>query len=411
MLEVDRLVGDHRAVNDARARAFLRLLEISSAFMIEKDLHCLLNLIVEVAVKETHADRGSLMLLDPEREELSIYAAIGLPRVVVETTRARGGQGISGWVAKMQKPLILIDGKHPIPEIQEAMKHEQIDSGLCVPMVAQGELVGVLSVSRLKKAAHFSQSDLELLSILGEQAAIALQRARLYESLARQQYILEQLRAQTIQAEENERKIVALEIHDVISQAIASLFYRIQTCEKLLSLDIERARREFLGLKNMAQSTLDDVNRLMFSLRPPLLDDLGVFPALHRYLDQYQRDNQIQTKIRIKGRRRRFHPVVEITIYRIVQEALTNVRKHAEASRVMVEIEANREKIKGMIEDNGKGFNVDAFFAKKEMEGHLGLFGMKERATLSGGTLEVESSPGMGTAVRFEIPSLLRERQ
>ena len=183
--KVDRLIDDRSVVRDARARAFLRVLKISNALMVEKDLNRLLHLIVEVAVRETHADRGSLMLLDPDRQELSICAAIGLPEGVIETTRVAVGQGISGWVARTQKPLVLIGRVHPIPEIQEAMRNEQIDSGLCVPVI-HGELIGVLNVSRLKKAAPLTQSDLELFSILGGQAAIAIQNARILEELRQQ---------------------------------------------------------------------------------------------------------------------------------------------------------------------------------------------------------------------------------
>ncbi len=395
----------------ARARAFLRVLEVSKAFMTEMNLNRLLELIVETVVKETQADRGSLMLLDPEGQELSIYAAIGLPEEVVDKTRIKMGQGIAGWVAKKNRPLILTDGVHPIPEIQEAMRDDQIDSSLCVPMMTQGKCIGVLSVSRMKKGIPFTESDLELLSILGEQAAIAVHNARLYENIAQQQYTLDELRAKTIQAEEDERKIVALEIHDVISQAIASLFYRIQTCERLIGSDVERAQREFLEIKEMARNTLDAVTRLMFNLRPPVLDDFGVFPALRRYLDQYQRENGIGVKMRVKGRRTRFPPSVELTIYRIVQEALTNVRKHAEANQVKVKFEVDRERVAGVVEDNGKGFDPSAFSARKEIEGHLGLFSMKERAALLGGTLEVESSPGGGTVVMFEIPALLKGKR
>ena len=394
-----------------RAKSFLCVFEVSKAFMTETKLAHLLNLIVEAAVQETKADRGSLMLLDPEGQELSISAAIGLPKAVANKTRIKIGQGIAGWVAKTKQPIILTEGVHPIPEIQQAMVLEQIDSGLYVPLVAQGDCIGVLSVDRVKKAAPFAESDLELLLILGEQAAIVVQNASLLERITKQQDVLEQVRSETIQAEENERKLVALEIHDVISQTLASLFYRIQTCERLLTFDVERARKEFLEIRKMAQNILDDVTRLMFNLRPPILDDFGVFPALRRYIDQYQRENGIRTKIVIKGRRRRFHPLVEISIYRIVQEALTNARRHAEASQVVLEFEINQEKLKGSIEDNGKGFDPSAFLARKEVDGHLGLLSMKERAALLDGTLEVESSPGRGTAVRFELPVLPREKK
>ena len=177
---VDRLIRDQRAVKGDRARAFMRVFEISNAFMIEKDLRSLLDLIVETVVKETKAERGSLMLLDPGKQELSIYAAVGLPESVIETARVVIGQGISGWVARMREPLILIGGVHPIFEIQEEMRNKQIGSGICVPMVTQGELIGVLSVSRMKNAMPFRQTDLELLSVLAGQAAIGIENARLY---------------------------------------------------------------------------------------------------------------------------------------------------------------------------------------------------------------------------------------
>ena len=101
---------------------------------------------------------------------------------------------------------------------------------------------------------------------------------------------------------------------------------------------------------------------------------------------------------------------MEISIYQIVQEALTNVRRHAEASQVVVEFEINQEKLKGLVKDNGKGFNISAFLSRKEADGRLGLSSMKERAALLDGTLEVESSTGMETAVRFELPILPRKK-
>lgn len=159
--------------------------------MTETKLAHLLNLIVETAVQETKADRGSMMLLDPEGQELSISAAVGLPKAVANKTRIKIGQGIPSWVAKTKQPLILTEGVHPIPEIQQAMVLEQIDSGLYVPLVARGDCIGVLSVDRVKKAAPFAESDLELLLILGEQAAIVVQNTSLLERIAKQQDVLE----------------------------------------------------------------------------------------------------------------------------------------------------------------------------------------------------------------------------
>ncbi|GFP43112.1 two-component system, NarL family, sensor histidine kinase DegS [Candidatus Hakubella thermalkaliphila] len=394
-----------------------KVMELSALHDVAKStastlkLEKLLALIIEKTAQVLHVPMCALKLIDKKTEELTVMASSGLTKEYIEGLRSRVGEGITGWVAKEGKPLAVSDvTKDSRYRYLGAAKRGHIRAMLCVPLIIRKGTIGVLSVYA-PSPHYYTDDEVNLLSTLASQTAIAIENARLYEEISYQRGALEQLMAKTIQTQEDERKIVGLEVHDVISQAIASLFYRIQTCERLLDLDVKRAREEFSEMKRMAQGTLDDVTRLMFNLRPPHLEDLGVFPALRRYVDQYQRENAISVEMEVKGRRKRFHPSVEITIYRIVQEALTNVRKHAEARRVALKFEVNQETIHGLIEDNGKGFNPNPFLTKGEAEGHLGLLGMKERATLLGGTLDVKSSPGKGTAVCFEIPALSRQRK
>lgn len=391
-----------------RVKGLLTLYEVGRTVDSTRNLEEILHTILDKAISVVNGEAGSIMLLDEGRGELTIKAARGLTREAVRHAGIRLGEGIAGWVAQHGEPLLLLDPTSD-PRFCHLSQREEIKSALCVPLKVKDKVVGVLNVNRLA-GETYAQDDLDLVYAIGREIATVVENARLYKYVDTQRHILQQLVAKTIQAQEDERRLVALEIHDVISQAVASLFYRIQTCERLLNVDIVRAQGEFYEIKRMAQQTLDDVTRLMFNLRPPILDDLGVLPALRRYIDQYERENGIPVKMEVKGRRRRFDPSVEVTIYRIIQEALTNVRRHAQARQVIIRFEISQGEVRGVVEDNGKGFDPVGFLTRDGVTGHLGLLGMRERAVLLGGTLDVKSKSGEGTAISFKVPVFSRDR-
>jgi PAS domain S-box-containing protein len=163
---------------NVRLRTLMPLFELSEAFLTTLDLDNLLDQIVQTGLQETKADRASLMLV--EGHELVVKASVGLPSEIAATARDKVGEGIAGWVADRGKPLLLADGAALNPQIREAMIRDEIASALCVPLLLQDKVIGVLNISKLGEGPAFTQGDLEFVSILGGEAAIAIENARLY---------------------------------------------------------------------------------------------------------------------------------------------------------------------------------------------------------------------------------------
>lgn len=212
------------------------------------------------------------------------------------------------------------------------------------------------------------------------------------------------LRAQfvnrVIAAQEDERRRIARELHDSTGQALTSLLVGLQALEQAASGEM---RQQTENLRQIVSETLEEVHRIAWELRPSALDDMGLAAALERYIADYRERFGLPVDLVIHGLRDgRLSPEVETTIYRIVQEALTNVARHAQAGQVSVLIEHRDGKTLVIAEDNGVGF--DANTAAKGSRQHLGLYGIRERAELLGGKFLIESEAGRGTSLFVEIP-------
>ncbi|MDA5108085.1 histidine kinase [Brevibacillus thermoruber] len=205
-----------------------------------------------------------------------------------------------------------------------------------------------------------------------------------------------------IQAQEEERKRVAREIHDGPAQSMANVVLRSEIVEKMLKNDrILEAQMELHELKEMVRMSLADVRRIIFDLRPMALDDLGLVPTLQKYIQTYEERTHVSVDLVVFGVEQPLKSSVKAAIFRLVQECLNNVEKHAGASTVQVKLEFLEDSLVLVVKDDGVGFDVDKRTAKG---GSFGLLGMKERAQLLEGTMELQSSPGEGTKVMFQIP-------
>ena len=207
-----------------------------------------------------------------------------------------------------------------------------------------------------------------------------------------------------IRAQEDERRRLAREIHDGPTQLLNSVVLRIDVCQRFFDSDLQRLRDELQQLKELVRLSLQDVRKIIFDLRPMALDDLGVVPALRTFLKDYQARTGIETDFSVFGNDRRYDPAFEIAIFRLVQEGLTNVFKHAGASRVWVKVEtAGGKEIKVQVKDDGSGF--DPAEVRPGAAGtKFGLVAMRERTELLGGTMEIQSAPGQGTKLNFLFP-------
>lgn len=211
---------------------------------------------------------------------------------------------------------------------------------------------------------------------------------------------------QVIQAQEDERLYVSRQIHDGPAQTMTNLVLRAEICERLLDMDPARAKSELIGLKNVVNTTLQDTRRFIFDLRPMILDDLGLEPTLRRYVQQFTDKFKIEVGVTINGMNGRLPGQIEVAIFRIVQEALTNVAKHAHATHAQVSLDVNGDVIGVNVEDDGSGFNADD--SKLNNPKFRGIATMRQRVEMFGGHLNIESSPGKGTRISTNLPAELQ---
>lgn len=214
---------------------------------------------------------------------------------------------------------------------------------------------------------------------------------------------LHELGISIIRAQEEERKRIAREIHDGPAQMMANIVMRAEFCLKLLELDPARLKEELASLRELVRQSLQDVRKIIFDLRPMVLDDLGLVAALKRYLADFKEQYGIATEFVFFGQDRRLPVSAEVTLFRIAQECLNNVRRHAAARTVLLKIELLKNRANLLIKDDGRGFEL-AEKGNFSPLGGYGLISIRERAQLLGGTVQISTAPGRGTAVYVSVP-------
>lgn len=214
---------------------------------------------------------------------------------------------------------------------------------------------------------------------------------------------MQRLGISIIRAQEEERKRVARDIHDGPAQSMANIVMRAEFCLKLLELNPSMVSSELISLQQLVRLSLQDVRKIIFDLRPMVLDDLGLVPAIKRYLEDYKTQNNTIVEFVFLGKDNRFETSLEVAAFRIVQEALTNIKKHAKARHVLIKMELIPNKINVYIKDDGCGFSMDKLTPRGDGSGY-GLMGMRERIQLLKGGVTINSSPGKGTEISFWLP-------
>jgi len=214
-----------------------------------------------------------------------------------------------------------------------------------------------------------------------------------------------------IKAQEKERQRVARDIHDGPAQMMSNVVLKAEICERLIDSDPEQARMELQNLKKIVRDSLQDVRKIIYNLRPMSLDDLGLVPTLQRYVLTFQEETGISVSFITKGSQPELKPVISLTVFRIVQEALNNVVKHAKANTVVMQLEFLEDSLRLFVYDDGVGFDTARLKERNEdISSGFGLVSMKERIELLGGDMRISSEPGKGTRLNIIIP-LTREEE
>ncbi|MCB0191438.1 MAG: GAF domain-containing protein [Anaerolineae bacterium] len=303
-------------------------------------------------------------------------------------------------IEQSKQPVILPDARLDNHFLAWGNGRGAIRGWMGVPLVVRNEVIGYVTLNSHQVNAY-SENDAHLAQAFANQAAVAIENARLFEQVSIGRRRLQFLAHRLVEIQEKERRYVARELHDEAGQALASLKVKIRLLEKDLD-NPEAISQHLVELKQTTDSVSENLHRLAMDLHPATLDHLGLIPALRHYVETFGKQHGLILHFETVGldEKRLPHPV-EINIYRIIQEALANIARHAHATHASVLIERRGASIITIAEDNGSGFNPDD---ATRTGSRLGLLSMRERAEMMNGVFEIESSPDIGTTIYVEIP-------
>lgn len=301
-------------------------------------------------------------------------------------------------VIALQVPLVL-NADNKIEARADADTHPVV----CVPLIGKKRNLGIMIL--VNSNGHtFAASEIELLSSIGVQIGIAIENALLFDALRDKEQARTELLRKIIATQEEERRRIARELHDETSQALTALNVGLKTAVMVPAEHPDDVKQRLVPLKMQAAGMLEEIQRMIRDLRPSLLDDLGLVSAIDWYAEVRLKNEGIQVAWEVIGTERRLAPEMETTLFRVAQEAISNVARHARAENVSILLGFEVHSVTLEIEDDGIGFHAAEILPTARKTEAYGLLGMRERINLLGGELMIESQIDQGTRIQAKIP-------
>jgi len=403
--QVTIAIQNARLYEDARLRArqLTTILDVNKRLALRPNLEEMLSRITEEATRLLGVEAAGLRLV--EGDELVRAASFGPAAAIMVRERLRLGESLSGRVAKENRAIVstnLADDSRHTPIHRSQARVYGIRAWLGVPLRGPERVVGVLFVID-RGRRRFEQADIRLLEAFADQAAIAIENARLYEELAERERRLHELIGRLLVAQEEERRRVAYDVHDGLAQVAAAAQQHLEGFAARHRPRSTEGREALERARELAQRTVGEARRVITGLRPKALDDFGLALALRTDVEALSRDGWQITYVENLDSER-LPPAIETALFRVAQEALTNVRKHAETTRVHLALRRRGGTVCLEIRDWGRGFQPSAVLAGSGTNERVGLAGMRERVAWLGGRCTVRSRPGAGTRIVVEVP-------
>jgi signal transduction histidine kinase len=349
----------------------------------------------------TATDVCFVHVLDDTERSLTLAGATPPFDSEVGKIRLPLGSGISGWVASHREPVVIAENKEADPRYMpfESLRGSDFTSMVSVPMETDpGGLVGVLNVHTSVRR-DFTARDVQLLRVIGRLIAGAMHQARLHRQLVARERAHENFVEQVIEAQEIERRRLAGDIHDGISQRLITLSYRLDAASRAAADAPAGVAEQLEKAHELVELTLQEARAAIGGLRPPVLDDLGLAGGLASLARSIP---ELDLQVNLADTRLPEH--IELALYRIAQECLQNIAKHAHATKARLSFAVDGDTARLEILDDGVGFDMFEYPVGGDEMGGYGLLSMAERAELVGGRLNIRSRPGCGTAVTATIP-------
>jgi len=383
------------------AREVGALTEVASRAAFAGSIKATLDKLAETVVTATGTVACVVCLLDENQEDLVVIGRHGLPegpeaQARWEESVRRGAKMPNTDSVRAKKPLIHQDARRKLLEdpvfepMHPILQHAAWDTVVSVPMIYRDQAIGALNVF-YARGKEPGEAEIGFLTTIANQAAVAAENARLFEEV-REKAILE------------ERQRLARELHDSVSQALYGIALGARTARELLNREPSQAAEPLDYVLSLAEAGLAEMRALIFELHPEALETEGLVAALTKQIESARVRHSLEVHADWCGEPELPYEVKE-AIYRIAQEALNNITKHARAHRVDIRMHCSSDEVTLEVRDDGTGFAEESF------PGHLGLRSMRERAKKIGGTLDVESAPSQGTCVRVRIPYVMPASQ
>jgi PAS domain S-box-containing protein len=390
-----------RAAAESALERLRSIQSITDATLAHMALDQFLRELLARLRKALQTEYATVLLLDEKRHVLNVVAHDGFRQEDVPSSSVPVGGTISGRVATLGRALLF--NRIPVPDAPE-WKARYATLGLrCAmgaPLVVEDRVIGVVSVASTSDRP-FTDQDLGLLQVVADRAAPTIERGRLVERVRAGRERLKAMSRRLLTAEEEERRRVAVELHDDLGQVLTAAKINLESAERSSGVGAARSHlKEAIGCVDQAMQSVRD---LALDLRPSVLDDLGLAAALRWYVDRFAQKAHWEMHLSIASVAK-LESAVETTCFRLAQEALTNVARHAHAAHVWFDLHLSGEEIELRVRDDGIGFDVSAARERAIGGASLGLLGMEERVSLAGGEFEILSAPGTGTEVRARFP-------
>ncbi|HYX54160.1 MAG TPA: GAF domain-containing sensor histidine kinase [Candidatus Limnocylindrales bacterium] len=385
---------------DAQTLESQTLLAVLDAELAAGDLKALLQKVLEITTQTFQASVGAMMLRDGDNDHLKLCSEFGLGQRVPENFQITIGKGFSGNIAASGEPGMILDTSVDHGDFTPIIR-SQAKSLWGVPLKADGITIGVLVIG-FPKPYEWLPTERELLRAIGDRAALAIERARMTEALREREQRIAELSAHLLRVQEEERKRISRELHDETGQALMVIRLYLGMMES--GVTQKSVRGKIKETVEVVDRTIEGIRRIIGKLSPLVLQELGLVAAIRKEAKDLAKSTGVKARVLIADDVGRLAPGTEQAIYRVVQEALHNISKHAKAQNVTVQVEREEKQVHVLVEDDGIGIQGQGRANSRERQ-TFGLAGMKERIAMLGGVSRVISTKGKGTRIEITVPA------
>ena len=383
------------------------LSRVAAAISGLTDLEAILRVGLDTALAILDSAIGGIMLLDENEKTLSYRVYHGISDEYAQEMHLKLGEGVAGKVAENARSIMVEDiSREPDAAHPDLISKEGLKAFVSVPLMSKEKVLGVMNVaSRLPR--QFTENDIHLLHATGDLLGLAIEQAKLYEELRRGRERYRQLARFAVMAQEDERKRLSRELHDETSQALSGLAFNLQAVIEMVDMagiqDV-KIKETLKKAHELAIQVGNEIHRLIVNLRPTILDSLGLIPAIRQHAESTLAPMGISLSFQFDDLGRMLPKEVETGLFRAVQGAVGNIQQHSKATSASISLTMSGNELVLCVSDNGVGFDVSKIQGIEASGRGAGVFSMKERVKLIGGSCNIQSEPGKGTTATAIIP-------